>query len=312
MPQWTVQTGDQKDTLRKWQAGLARAFVRLDAEPAGSANAFAGRIDQVGAGGLQVSRVRASAHRVVRRREHLAPASCEMAFANLQLSGRGLTTMGGRTWEAAPMDLTVVPTGEAYAIEHAAPFELVTFAVPLTAVPDDLSPGCVTLSASAVGREVAGVLAALAGIAAASPGDGSGVGPALEAQILGAIGLAAAAGRGGESRARDGNPDVLRAAVRAYIARRHSDPSMSAAPVAAEFGLDERRLHALFEKTEHSVGARIEAARLGTAERLLAQTDLPVSVVARRSGFADPGYFARVFRRAHGASPRDWRAARSS
>jgi AraC-like DNA-binding protein len=46
---------------------------------------------------------------------------------------------------------------------------------------------------------------------------------------------------------------------------------------------------------------------MAESRRLLAGTDLPIQQVARRVGFADPGYFARLFRRAHGTSPRRWR-----
>ena len=38
-------------------------------------------------------------------------------------------------------------------------------------------------------------------------------------------------------------------------------------------------------------------------------TALPVGEVGRLVGYPDPGYFARVFGRAHGASPARWRGA---
>lgn len=49
--------------------------------------------------------------------------------------------------------------------------------------------------------------------------------------------------------------------------------------------------------------------RLEHATELLATTDRPVAEVARACGYHDPSYFARVFTRAKGSSPSDWRAA---
>jgi AraC-like DNA-binding protein len=46
---------------------------------------------------------------------------------------------------------------------------------------------------------------------------------------------------------------------------------------------------------------------MAEARSLLVETELPVGEVARRVGMADPGYFSRMFRRAHGTSPRSWR-----
>jgi AraC family transcriptional activator of pobA len=46
---------------------------------------------------------------------------------------------------------------------------------------------------------------------------------------------------------------------------------------------------------------------MAEARVLLTETDLPVAEVARRVGIHDPGYFSRLFGRAHGTSPRDWR-----
>ncbi|QPH53687.1 helix-turn-helix domain-containing protein [Pontivivens ytuae] len=304
MGSWTVQPDTHVTALRRWQSGLARAFVRLDAEAVGSRDLFGGRIDQVRAGRLRVSRVAADAHRVIRRREHVAQASRDVVFVNLQIAGRGGITLGNTTWDAAPMDISVVPTGEPYAIQHGSAFELISIALPAETLPESFAPGRLALSAHAAGRELAGMIASLARVARTLPDDGK----ALEAQFLGALQLVAAVNA---HRAHEDHT-TLRAAVKAHIARRHGDPSLSAAPIAAAFGLGERQLHALFAGTGRSVGERIEAARMETARGLLEDTDLPVSTVAARSGFRDPAYFARVFRRAHGMSPRDWRAAQSS
>jgi AraC-like DNA-binding protein len=64
-------------------------------------------------------------------------------------------------------------------------------------------------------------------------------------------------------------------------------------------------------RTGRTVVEWISERRMAEARTLLAETDFSVGEIARRVGMADPGYFSRVFRRAHGNSPRSWRGAPS-
>lgn len=52
----------------------------------------------------------------------------------------------------------------------------------------------------------------------------------------------------------------------------------------------------------------VRQRRLLEASRLLEYTRLPVSEVSHRSGFNDPSFFTRTFRKAHGVSPISYRA----
>ena len=44
-----------------------------------------------------------------------------------------------------------------------------------------------------------------------------------------------------------------------------------------------------------------------TAKSLLVQSDLPISVIAERTGFGDDAYFCKMFRESTGATPRAFR-----
>lgn len=107
---------------------------------------------------------------------------------------------------------------------------------------------------------------------------------------------------------RSGEP--LLAEVFAVIDRRHAEP-VSLRDVARELGITPGHLTTVVRRrTGRTVGEWIVERRMAVARGLLAETDLPVSEVARRVGMADPGYFSRTFKRMHGTPPRAWRVRR--
>lgn len=78
--------------------------------------------------------------------------------------------------------------------------------------------------------------------------------------------------------------------------------------VAAAVGLSTVRLQARFRREVNcSIGEHRNRLRLHAAKRLLRATDLPVTDLAHRLGFASSQYFATFFRRYAGASPTDYR-----
>jgi AraC-like DNA-binding protein len=68
---------------------------------------------------------------------------------------------------------------------------------------------------------------------------------------------------------------------------------------------------ALTRATGRSAGDWITSGRMAEARRLLLHSDERIDVVAERVGYADATHFIRMFRRAHGATPAAWRAART-
>ena len=65
-----------------------------------------------------------------------------------------------------------------------------------------------------------------------------------------------------------------------------------------------RSFRAVFGVTPH---AYLTSCRLERARFLLERTELPVTAVCLEAGFTSLGSFSTLFRRASGASPRDWR-----
>lgn len=95
-----------------------------------------------------------------------------------------------------------------------------------------------------------------------------------------------------------------------YVERHCLEP-LSVADVAR--ALDRSATHvttAVRRATGRTVGAWILAGRMAEARRRLASTDERIDVIGQRVGYLDATHFIRTFRRAHGATPAAWRAAR--
>lgn len=101
--------------------------------------------------------------------------------------------------------------------------------------------------------------------------------------------------------------ETLLAEVFDVIERRFAQ-QLSLRDVAQTVGVTPGYLTTLVRRrTGRTVVDWITERRMAQARQLLTETDLPVGGIARRVGLPDPGYFARVFRRGNGVSPRAWR-----
>ena len=108
-----------------------------------------------------------------------------------------------------------------------------------------------------------------------------------------------------------GQDRALAAAI-AFMDEHHRDETLAVAEVAAAAGLSPHWFSAVFAKrTGVSPWQWLTALRIERAKRLLAENELPVIGVALEVGFADASYFARVFRRATGRTPQQWRGRRA-
>ena len=109
-----------------------------------------------------------------------------------------------------------------------------------------------------------------------------------------------------------GEPRVSESGLRRYLVDHIAEP-FSLERTAAHFGISRshlsRRAKAIFGASLESVSRH---TKLEFALALLdaPTVDLSIAEIARRAGYQDPLYFSKVFRRALGKSPRDYRAER--
>ena len=92
-----------------------------------------------------------------------------------------------------------------------------------------------------------------------------------------------------------------------YI-RRNLDRDISRAEIAEAIFLNPEYLSRLFKKeTGVALGEFIVREKIEQAKCMLAETDIPVSLVALKTGYSNFSYFSQVFKRHTGLSPLEYR-----
>ena len=299
MKTWRVTSQDTQEGLTRWADGLDEAFVRLQACPT-CESGFNGQIRQVSTGALDVSLVTCTGHEIRRLDEHIRSRAPDVAFVNILSRGRSKVTQG-RSFEAAPMDLSIVDTRQPYAIRQDEAFQLVSLAVPTGWIGAGTA-AYHPLGRSAAGRELSGIIWGLAQMLLRSGSHAGGMTPVLTEQLRHCLTLLPRMAQ--EMPERRATVDLLQS----YVERHLDQPDLRAETLARHFGVSVRRVHQLFEPTGQSVSAFINEVRLTRAAALLEAggKGTLVADVAWQVGYADPSYFIRRFRRRFGCTPRGY------
>lgn len=95
--------------------------------------------------------------------------------------------------------------------------------------------------------------------------------------------------------------------VKKYI-REHMVDNISVTSIAEELHFNPQYLMRAFKnKTGMSILEYITKARIDTAKKILAETNMPIKEVASMVGYGDYAYFTRVFRKETDLSPSQYR-----
>jgi AraC-like DNA-binding protein len=107
--------------------------------------------------------------------------------------------------------------------------------------------------------------------------------------------------------------DAKRVKVKGYIDAHLGDPGLKPRRIAEANAVSLRSLYSLFEDEGDTVSAYVRRRRLARAHADLIQlgSQLSITDVSSRWGFADTAHFSRSYRAQYGTSPREARRASS-
>ena len=293
----------------KWAEYLAAAFVQLEPRKT-SDHPFQGTIAKKDIPSIQMSRVEATRHSVLRLQSHIARSHEDVCFVNLQLDGVGCYTQRGHKQICGPGDIAVVDTTEPFEIANCRDFKLYCFALPRHLLPDHfLERPRLQLSATEAGRALSRTIAGYAELCFCAPVSSTVFdfsGAHIADLIAGAPDLLA------DQPAERVRSPVLLAMMLNHIDRHIDDPRLDAATLAAKFHCSQRYVHKLFSRHDRSVNDHVNHQRIIRCARDLADPTLgnkTIAEIAFNVGFRDISHFNRVFKRSFGSSPRELRRA---
>ena len=94
---------------------------------------------------------------------------------------------------------------------------------------------------------------------------------------------------------------------------RYADCDLRLEDVARQVATSARQLQRVFVEVAHSTFRdELTGVRMRAAERLLAETALPIKAIALRVGYRHAAHFAKAFRRHHALAPTAFRRATAS
>jgi AraC-like DNA-binding protein len=308
-----VRTSDVPEAERRdaWRSVVCDTLgpldMRSDPDVPLEGEIHAGRLGRMTVGDVRTSTPH-SVHRTPRLIRRDGP---ELYRVVMPLSGSALLSQDGRQARLRPGEFAIYDFSRPYEIGYSSAVRLAIFGLPRDLV-----------AASADAMRAVGVLPL---------GDGAGasalVGPLLRritldietyrpasgvrlstvvTDLLAAV-VADHLDVTTEVETRD---RVLLIRIHAFMEEHLADPELTPGSVAAAHHMSLRNLHRLFATEQSTVAGWIRQRRLERVRTELADAarfDVPVSAVAARWGLPDAAHFSRLFRRAYGMPPAEYR-----
>lgn len=298
-----------------WRRTLTRAYGALDTDVRRDARDWAASLTAYRTRTLRVAAEASGPVRLTRTAGAVAADGRTHLLARVQREGSAVLTQDGRTVRLTPGTLAFHDAGRPFGLALPEPQRALVLVLPrpLLRLGEPELRGITAMPLTPADDGPAGLLLPLfdglaAQIGAASPSARE----VLARTMTGLLGTLAAQLVGGAGRLRppDG-PTTPLERIKASALDRLGEPGLSPRALAAEHHISVRYLHKLFQAEGTTFGSWVRARRLAACRAELARPgagDLVMAAVAARWGFPNPAHFSRVFRRAYGMSPSQWRA----
>jgi AraC family transcriptional activator of tynA and feaB len=314
---WNTEELPDREQFAYWREVLCEAFVTLRPErPREQISCrFPSRVTADLLSTINVTTVQSKAHHVIRGDAEIRKSSQEVYFLNLQLTGRCRYETEGRETIVGPNQFAIVDSTRPYYLDFMDDWNVFSFRIPrhmlrpLLQAPDSSTGICVSCN-HALGEITIGFLKSVAMRMDELPAEAK---EALAGDLVNLAALSLGATEETRMARRRSARRGLCAAILTFIEANLADPLLSAATVAAHFGISIRYVHRVFEEMDRSIGQVVlERRLLRCARDLDATVESRISEVAFRWGFSDISHFNRSFRQRFGFSPREYRAMQRS
>jgi AraC-like DNA-binding protein len=312
MKTWNTEELPDHEQFAYWREVLCEAFVTLRPERPGerSSGRFPSRVTAHPLSTINVTTVQSKAHHVIRADAEIRKSPEEVYFLNLQLAGRCRYETEGRQTIVGPNEFAIVDSTRPYFLDFMDDWRVFSFRIPrhmlrpLLRAPDGSTGICVS-GRHALGEITIAFLKSVAMRMGEVPSDAT-------ERLAGDLVNLAALSLGATEEIRTGQRRSARrglyAGIIAFVEANLADPRLSAATVAAHFGISIRYVHRVFEERDKSFGQVVLERRLIRCARDLDASDSArISDLAYRWGFGDISHFNRSFRQRFGFSPREYR-----
>ncbi len=305
---WTSDGLPRPEAISQWREWAASTIAPLEVEVF-DPGAFAARWTSHGIGQLRLLHLHAPAQRVT----HTGiEGSAGRAAPTIQLvyvrHGSLKTNMQGRRFTVEPGQFVLVDNTKFYQMEMATPHEVLDLMMPQAWLEKHLPDPDALVAQAISARDGWG---APLGALLETMADGLDTAPLPRPLIAEQVGSLLALATGfhdpGESTRHRGQ---LARRILRRIESDYADPDLGPEKVAEDCGISKRYLQTLLAGSGTSFVQELNAMRLDRAGDMLIDPRakcLSVADIAYRTGFLDPGYFTRLFRKRFGITPSQWR-----
>ncbi|AKH44228.1 AraC-like DNA-binding protein [Altererythrobacter atlanticus] len=306
---WSSAGLARPEALNQWRDWAASTIAPIEVTVF-DADAFAARWASHGLGQLRMLHLHAPAQRVTHTG---AEGSSGRAAPSIQLvySRHGVlkTRMGGKRFNVMPGQFVLLDNTQFYEMEMETEHECLDLMMPQGWLEKHLPDPAALLARPISARDNWGApLGALLEAMLDGVDQAPLPRPLIAEQLGSLLGLATGFHEPSETTRHRGQ---LARQILRRIESEYADPDLSPELVAEECGISKRYLQNLLAGSGTSFVQELNATRLDRASDMLGDPrarTLSIADIAFRSGFLDPGYFARLFRKRFGITPREWRA----